>query len=59
MNNGSRLLVIDSVWGHMGVLARFVPQGIRSHTGYSTAGGGSNARDDEFLKVEVRKFLEE
>ncbi|KAH9929611.1 homoserine O-acetyltransferase [Epithele typhae] len=40
MSNSSKLVVIDSVWGHM-------------------AGGGSNAVDDEFLKTEIRKFLEE
>ncbi|KAI0373918.1 homoserine O-acetyltransferase [Pilatotrama ljubarskyi] len=40
MKNGSKLVVIDSVWGHM-------------------AGGGSNPRDDEFIKEQVRNFLAE
>ncbi|KAI0779487.1 homoserine O-acetyltransferase [Fomes fomentarius] len=40
LNSGSKLVVIDSVWGHM-------------------AGGGANAQDDEFIKVEVRRFLED
>ncbi|OCB88485.1 homoserine acetyltransferase [Sanghuangporus baumii] len=35
----AKLVVIDSVWGHM-------------------AGGGSNVIDDEFIKNEVRSFLE-
>ncbi|KAF5370603.1 hypothetical protein D9758_002043 [Tetrapyrgos nigripes] len=35
-----RLVVIDTVWGHM-------------------AGGGSNAKDLEFIQTEIRRFLEE
>jgi len=40
LQNGSKLVVIDSVWGHL-------------------AGGGANDADDEFIRKEVRKFLEE
>ncbi|EJF57664.1 homoserine O-acetyltransferase [Dichomitus squalens LYAD-421 SS1] len=39
LGDNAKLVVIDSVWGHM-------------------AGGGANARDDDFIKTEVRKFLE-
>lgn len=54
----AKLVVIDSVWGHMGT----------DFTGYIyefnrinklLAGGGSNVADDEFVKKEVIKFLEE
>ncbi|KAF7981840.1 hypothetical protein HWV62_31371 [Athelia sp. TMB] len=36
----AKLVVIDSIWGHM-------------------AGGGSNDKDDEFIKSQVRAFLDE
>lgn len=59
MKNTANLVVIDSVWGHMGadtstrhplsICDRFV----------SLAGGGSNVIDDGFVQLEVKKFLEE
>ncbi|KAH9858417.1 homoserine O-acetyltransferase [Lenzites betulinus] len=40
MKTDAKLVVIDSVWGHM-------------------AGGGNNPADDEFIKEQVRGFLQE
>ncbi|KAI0823362.1 homoserine O-acetyltransferase [Trametes gibbosa] len=40
MKKNAKLVVIDSVWGHM-------------------AGGGNNPADNEFIKAQVRQFLQE
>jgi hypothetical protein len=57
----SHLVVIDTVWGHTGVLffkrnRRETPPLISS---FQKAGGGSNPTDDAFVQAEIKKFLEE
>lgn len=59
MRNNARLVVINSVWGHMGTYLPVCDVGVFSDMGSHVAGGGSNNADDTFIKEEVRKFLYE
>lgn len=56
----ARLLVIPSIWGHMGdaFFFSFLLLSIAERVTI-TAGGGSNSEDDRFIQSEVKKFLEE
>ncbi len=60
MKNNAKLVVINSVWGHMGMLRLGFAQ--LAHADLESvdraAGGGANADDDAFLKSEITKFLE-
>jgi hypothetical protein len=51
----AKLVVIDSVWGHMGKH----DHDRRSYhlICHTTAGGGANAVDTQFLAATIREFL--
>ena len=52
----AQLVVIPSVWGHMGMnLRSFTPIWDSQRR---TAGGGSNDQDDQFIFQRVQEFLE-
>lgn len=53
----AKLVVIESVWGHMGKDLK--QQDFKLKTDILSAGGGSNDVDDEFIKKEVLEFLQE
>lgn len=53
----AKLVVIESVWGHMGKDLK--QQDSKLKTDILSAGGGSNDVDDEFIKKEVLEFLQE
>ena len=68
MKDTARLVVMDSVWGHMGELD--CPSSPLLHTQdtyvplftliyFFLAGGGSNKRDTDFVVAEIKTFLEE
>jgi len=58
MKNTARLVVMDTVWGHMGKL--FDLAAWDSPFSYLfPAGAGSNKRDTDFMVAEITKFLEE
>ena len=65
MKNTARLVVMDSVWGHMGKLDHPPPPYYNTYVPCShnydffLAGGGSNKRDTHFMVAEIKKFLEE
>lgn len=60
MKGTARLVVIDSVWGHMGKLDLVANRDSLFHTRIlCPAGGGSNKQDTDFMVAEIKKFLEE
>lgn len=55
--NTARLVVIDTVWGHMGW---FFSSYLTIYTqNFVIAGGGANAADDKFIADEITKFFAE
>lgn len=55
----AKLVIIPSIWGHMGDAFSFsFSLSIDEHATIA-AGGGSNTEDDRFLQSEVKKFLGE
>lgn len=58
MKNGSKLVVIDSVWGHMGMGHYATIVGLHAHISHA-AGGGSNDKDMKFIDEQVAAFLSE
>lgn len=62
MTNGAELAVIDTVWGHQGQshfihLASLCFQDCGVDVAFS-AGGGSNPKDDEFIKAKILNFFQ-
>ena len=60
MKNTARLVVMDTVWGHLG--KSDLPQAaclISLYNNCYPAGGGSNKQDTDFMAAEIKAFLEE
>lgn len=57
MKNTARLVVMETVWGHMG--KELDLPACSFFTYLFPAGGGSNKRDTDFMVAEIKKFLEE
>ena len=59
LKNSAKLVIIDSVWGHVGECR--TSYSLRQFTEFmiGIAGGGGNSEDDKFVQAEVKKFIEE
>ena len=57
MKNTARLVVMDTVWGHLG--KSDLPACLIPLYNCYPAGGGSNKRDTDFMAAEIKAFLEE
>ncbi len=54
-NNGSKLVVIASDWGHIGTLNTYLLT--RTNVPYDIAGGPLNNDDIDFVNDQVRQFF--